>query len=342
MGRLARSLPSGARVADLGCGPGWYAADLARRGLSPVAIDASRGMLAALKSTRSDADAVRADLGALPIARESLDGAVAYNAYQHLPIPRLPVALAHLHAALRTDAPIDLTVGDLDAREPTRAQSRAGALQMRWDDDEWAGRLFSFYSAERAHRLLSGAGFTNLRVVHERTRRFWLWISASRAHTLPDYVRPGLDLLVCGLNPSPRSAETGVPYGRPGNRFWPAALSAGLCSRDRDPWAALESGIGFTDFVKRTTRAASELTTDEYVAGLERLEDCVRFFRPRAVCFVGLDGWRRVVDRRATQGWLADGFAGGPAYLMPSTSGLNAHCDLGGFVRHLRAAASGR
>ena len=52
------------------------------------------------------------------------------------------------------------------------------------------------------------------------------WIRAERADTLPDYVRPGLDVLICGLNPSLRSAETGVPYGRPGNRFWPAAVRA--------------------------------------------------------------------------------------------------------------------
>ena len=130
-----------------------------------------------------------------------------------------------------------------------------------------------------------------------------------------------------------------MPYGRPGNRFWPAAQQAAVCLRDRDPWHALRCGVGFTDLVKRPTRTASELTTEEYAAGLEDLEDRVRFFRPRAVCFVGLDGWRRAIDRAATPGWIPGGFAGRPAYLMPSTSVLNAHCDLAGFVRHLRAAS---
>ena len=110
----------------------------------------------------------------------------------------------------------------------------------------------------RIESLLRGAGFGDIRIDRDRGGRFWLWIRAVRAHTLPDYVRPGLDLLFCGLNPSLLAAETGVPYGRPGNRFWPAAKRARLCSRDRDPWHALACGVGFTDLVKRPTRAARE------------------------------------------------------------------------------------
>lgn len=339
--RLARTLPQGARVADLGCGPGWYAAVLEKHGLRPVALDVSAGMLAAARREAPDRDAVRADLGSLPFSRHALDAAVAYNSYQHLPIARLPIALAHLHAALRVGAPVDFTLGELSTRDPTPEQRRRGAVELRWHEDEFPGRLFSFYGAQRVRRLLTGAGFTDIRIDRGRDRAFWLWVRATRAHTLPDYVRPGLDLLVCGLNPSLLAAETGVPYGRPGNRFWPAALKARVCTRDRDPWNAVESGVGFTDLVKRPTRGASDLSTEEYRTGLERLDDCVRFFEPRAICFVGLDGWRRTVDRQATAGWVPGGFAGRPAYLMPSTSGLNAHCDLGGFVRHLRRASRG-
>ena len=38
-------------------------------------------------------------------------------------------------------------------------------------------------------------------------------------------------LLVCGLNPSVYSADAGVGYARPGNRFWPALRLAGLTDR---------------------------------------------------------------------------------------------------------------
>jgi TDG/mug DNA glycosylase family protein len=160
----------------------------------------------------------------------------------------------------------------------------------------------------------------------------------ARAPALPDYVRPGLRLLICGLNPSPFAARTGVPFGRPGNRFWAAALRAGLVERDRDPRDALRLGIGFTDLCKRTAPRAGEISREEYAQGLVRLRRKLRAWRPRAVCLVGLEGWRRAVDRRAAPGWVPGGIDGCPAYLMPSTSGLNARVDLAALARHLRRA----
>lgn len=167
-------------------------------------------------------------------------------------------------------------------------------------------------------------------------------LSARRELTLPDYVSGRLRLLVCGLNPSPYSAESGVPFGRPGNRFWPAARAAGLVERERDPFAALARGIGFTDLVKRATPGAHELSRDEYARGLGRVRALVREWRPRVVCFVGLEGWRRVVDPRARPGWLDSDFEARAAYLMPSTSGRNAHESLESLTAHLRAAAGPR
>ncbi|MDG2304624.1 MAG: uracil-DNA glycosylase family protein [Candidatus Binatia bacterium] len=337
---LTKTLGPGAHIADLGCGPGWYAHELSRRGACAVAFDASAGMLAGFRKRSPGGHAVQGDLAALPFARGSLDAAVAFKAYQHLPFASFPSALAHAHHALRVGAPLELTICDIRATPPNADEAEHGVREHRWEENDFPGRLFSFYDRERLRRILEGAGFTDVRIDPGRKRVFWLWVRATRADTLPDYVRPDLDLLFCGLNPSLLSAQTGVPYGRPGNRFWPAVVRAGLCSRERDPWHALERGIGFTDLVKRPTRGAAELTKDEYATGTLRLEDCVRVFRPRAICFVGLDGWRKTVDRKAVPGWVPDGFAGRPAYLMPSTSGLNAHCDLPGFVRHLRAAST--
>ena len=187
--------------------------------------------------------------------------------------------------------------------------------------------------AEALRRRLRGAGFGSI-------RRSGRSLQARREFTLPDYVRRRMRLLVCGLNPSPYSARSGVPFGRPGNRFWPAARLAGLIEAERDPFAALARGIGFTDLAKRTTAAASDLEPAEYRRGFARVEALVRSLRPRSVCFVGLDGWRQAVDTAATPGWIAGGFAGRAAYLMPSTSGRNAHASLRQLGRHLREAAS--
>ena len=150
-------------------------------------------------------------------------------------------------------------------------------------------------------------------------------------------------VLVCGLNPSLYAADQGVNFARPGNRFWPALLAAGLVSIDRDPPHALaHHGIGMTDLVKRATVAASELTRDEFVAGLARVERLCAWLRPGVLCVVGLTGWRAAVDRRAVVGWQPRQPGGVPVYVMPNTSGLNASTQHEGFVAHLREATTNR
>jgi TDG/mug DNA glycosylase family protein len=93
-----------------------------------------------------------------------------------------------------------------------------------------------------------------------------------------------------------------------------------------------------TDLVKRATPKADALTTPEYVAGVARVGQLVRWLQPRAICFVGLAGYRAAVDRSARAGVIDGGFAGVPAYLMPNPSGANAHASQGDITEHLRAA----
>ena len=184
--------------------------------------------------------------------------------------------------------------------------------------------------------LLEGAGFTQVKIVAKCASS--LSVRVVRARTLPDFIRPRLRLLVCGLNPSLYAADSGIPFGRPGNRFWPAAVRAGLAERVGDPFAALERGVGFTDLVKRATSGSAELRRGEYAAGMTRLTELAGLFQPHTICFVGLDGWRKIADRDAQPGWIAAGFAGRPAYLMPSTSGRNARTPLAELAAHLRRA----
>jgi double-stranded uracil-DNA glycosylase len=97
-------------------------------------------------------------------------------------------------------------------------------------------------------------------------------------------------------------------------------------------------GVGMTDIVKRATVAAKEITTAEYDAGLARVERLTRWLSPAVVCMVGLSGWRAVVARQARPGLQPDRFGGRPVYVMPSTSGANAHAQLPELVHHLRSA----
>jgi TDG/mug DNA glycosylase family protein len=202
--------------------------------------------------------------------------------------------------------------------------------------DDFPGRTFANWVPDDLARCLEGAGFhvDGLAVDGER-----VWATAHRTRTLPDTVTTDLRVLVCGLNPSVYSADAGYAFARPGNRFWPAAVAAGLVTRPRDVLAcALRDRVGLTDLVKRATPSAAGLTRDEYRAGADRVRGLVEWLRPGLVLFVGLAGWRAAVDRRAVAGLQPGAFGGVPAYVMPSTSGLNASSRPADLAAHMAAA----
>ncbi len=325
---LGARRPAGIAI-DLGCGPGWYTAAL---GEPVVALDAAAAMVSRTREVAPRSLGVQADLCSLPFRRGGLAAGWGRNTYVHVHQDEMPMALNDLHRALAPDAPIEITL----FAGPDSYQE--------YPDDDLPGRWFSTWTEVRLLDVIDGAGFlrdelvTDLRPEGDST----FTIRARRGPTLPDFVGPGMRLLVCGLNPSVHAADAGVGYVTPANRFWPAAMRAGLVTRDRDGRLALRlDGIGMTDVVKRATPRAAELTRDEYHAGVERLERLCAWLRPGAICFVGLAGWRAAVDRRAQPGWQAHAVGGTPAYVMPSTSGLNAATPLPVLVDHLRAAAAG-
>ena len=325
---FADALPAGGWRLDLGCGPGHYLPHLGR---PVVAGDAAVAMVAEARRRYGEVPGVACDLEALPFRRGAVAGVWASKCLQHVAPERLPLALAGLHRVLPVGGLLDVTMFAGDGVELTD------------DDDDFPGRRFTWWQPERLHDVLVGAGFEldELRVADPSWEHGRVVARARRARTLPDTVGPGMRMLVCGLNPSLYAADAGVGFARPGNRFWPAALAAGLVTVDRDADHALwHHGVGMTDLVKRATVAASELTGDEYRAGLERVEGLVRWLQPGAVCFVGLAGWRAAVDRRAQPGVQPTGLADVPIYVMPSTSGLNARTSLDDLTEHLRSAAA--
>ena len=312
-------------VVDLGCGPGWH---LAHLGAAAIGLDAARAML---DLSPSDHPRAQARLDDLPFRRGGLGGAWASKSYVHLPRTAVPLALADLHRALAPNAPVDLTVFGGDTEHESFA------------NDEFPGRRFSGWPEPMLRDVLVGAGFAieDLEVQTAADQVPQLLCTLRRERTLPDTVGWGMRLLVCGLNPSVLSADVGIGFARPGNRYWPAALAAGLVSRDRDTRHALvHHGIGMTDLVKRATPRADALTTDEYRNGVGRVGRLVEWLQPGAVVMVGLAGWRAAVDRKAVAGVQPEPFGGRPVYVMPSTSGLNAGSRLDDLTDHLRTAAT--
>ena len=170
------------------------------------------------------ASRVQADLARLPFARASAAGAWACNSYVHLPATALPFAwptsTACCGSALRCSSACSRATSSSRPTPRTRC-----------------GRSFSAWPTDRLRDVLIGAGFTIEGIDAPATRPSWAPIAASatRARTLPDTVGPGMRLLVCGLNPSVLSADVGIGFARNGNRYWPAALAAGLVTVDRDP-----------------------------------------------------------------------------------------------------------
>jgi TDG/mug DNA glycosylase family protein len=237
----------------------------------------------------------------------------------HLLDTDLPLWLARLHRSTAEGTVLELSItpGPTTAADgPSTTVDRAGAPD----------------APVTVADVVMGGGFV------PASTRPDTWM---RARSLADWVAADMRVLMVGLNPSPTAAEQGVAFARPGNRFWPAALAAGLVSVDRDPEHALVNhGIGFTDLSKRTTTRASELSAAELAAGLARLTGLVRWLQPGAVCVLGLTGWRQTVDPVAVAGWQEAPLGPSPVYLMPNPSGLNAHARPADFVHHLGQVAS--
>jgi TDG/mug DNA glycosylase family protein len=150
-------------------------------------------------------------------------------------------------------------------------------------------------------------------------------------------IAPGLDVLFCGINPSLMSAERGHHFARPGNRFWPALHGSGftprLLSPDEDATLP-EYGLGITNLVDRPTRAADELGAEELRAGAAALGELAREYEPAVIAVVGLTAWRIVHDRpKAGTGLQPETVGGRPTWVVPNTSGLNAHYQVGDLIR---------
>lgn len=152
---------------------------------------------------------------------------------------------------------------------------------------------------------------------------------------VPDLLPADLRLLFVGINPGLWSAATGTHFARPGNRFWPALAQAGITEHlieakhgmsDADRRHLEERGVGITNFVRRASARADELSPQEIRDGAARLERFVAAHRPRVVAIVGLGAYRTGFRRpRATVGRQPEDLAGAELWVLPNPSGLNAH-----------------
>ena len=119
--------------------------------------------------------------------------------------------------------------------------------------------------------------------------------SDAEFNTLPDYLRPGLEVVLIGLNPSTYSIRAGHYFANPRNRFWPAVSAANLVGRPVGPEDDADlptAGIGFTDVVKRPTPQASGLSAADYRRDAPLLKEKLLRYAPVVACFHGLTAYR--------------------------------------------------
>jgi TDG/mug DNA glycosylase family protein len=157
-------------------------------------------------------------------------------------------------------------------------------------------------------------------------------LEQARGKTVPDVIDTGLNVLFAGINPGLYTAAVGHHFARPGNRFWPALHASGFTGRTLSPFEEallVERGLGITNLVARATAAAAELTRDELRAGARALERKVRRYRPKVLAPLGLTVYRTGWDHpKATVGLQKESIADTRIWLLPNTSGLNAHYQL--------------
>jgi SAM-dependent methyltransferase len=135
------AIPAGARVLDLGCGPGHTAAALAAAGFRVVAIDATPEMVA-MAAAHPGVDARVASFDDLPALGGGFAGVWASFSLLHATRPAFARHLADLHAACRPGATLHLAM-------------KLGQGEGR----DRLGRFYTYYTEAELRQALAAAGF---------------------------------------------------------------------------------------------------------------------------------------------------------------------------------------
>ena len=111
-------------------------------------------------------------------------------------------------------------------------------------------------------------------------------LPAAAPDILPDLLRSGLDLVICGTAAGAVSAARGAYYANPGNRFWGVLAESGLTPRRFRPeeFPRLNAlGIGLTDVCKTASGQDDALPHQGF--DRVRLAEAMRHYRPRLLAF---------------------------------------------------------
>lgn len=167
------------------------------------------------------------------------------------------------------------------------------------------------------------------------------------ADGIADIAGPGLAVLFCGINPGTLSGQLGQHFARPGNRFWRLLHHSGFTPELLTPsrqGELLDHGLGITNLVDRTSRAAADLTPAELRDGAVVLAAKVTRLQPRWLAVLGVQAYRTAFRRPQARIGPQDETVGDGTgmWLLPNPSGLQARYqmdEMTGMWRRLREAA---
>jgi double-stranded uracil-DNA glycosylase len=154
-------------------------------------------------------------------------------------------------------------------------------------------------------------------------------------------------VLLVGINPGVRSAQTGHHFAGHSNRFWKLLHESGLVpallaseqDHDLPTW-----GFGLTNLVPRPTPGIGDLKPEEYRAGRAALFRKIGRYRPEVVAFIGVTLYRALFRVKTVRvGPQADALFGARVFVLPNPSGRNAnftYAEMLSAFRELKRALS--
>lgn len=159
-------LPDGGTVVDVGCGPGWETAALARRGYEVLGLDLAAAFCDEA-SARAPGRIARGDMRTLPVATDAVDGVWACASLLHVPRDEVDGTLAEFARALAPGGRLFLSV--------KLGEGTMVGGSSTYDGDR---RQFTLFEREELEARLGTAGFeiASTRVDDER----WLVVQAER------------------------------------------------------------------------------------------------------------------------------------------------------------------
>jgi len=173
MARFAGRLAPGARVLDVGCGPGRDAAWLQEQGFDAVGVDLSWGMLNEGIARGVSAPLIQADMGHLPFRKGSFKGVWVCASLLHIPKAQTGDVLKEL-ARVVLPGHIYLAV-------------KRGEGEEWVEDPPGHRRFFAYYHPAEIQLLMERSGFKVLDCWEKKdsTGRKHPWISVLAWSSLP-------------------------------------------------------------------------------------------------------------------------------------------------------------